>query len=545
MDLVLSFALSLFGTIVLMPPMIRYAANFGLTDEPGDERKIHTAVIPRCGGLAIALASVLPLYLWLPLNDELLGLIIASSIIVTFGVVDDVKELDYKWKFIGQILAVICLIFFGIEISILPFFSPTTTYYQPLCLLVSFFFLLGCINAVNLSDGLDGLAAGVSLLSLGLVIVYASIAEDFGAAMVAIIVIGGLLGFLRFNTYPARVFLGDTGSQLTGLVLCSLALIVTQVDNSPLSPMLPVLMLGLPIFDTLMVMVIRLRAGRSPFSPDKNHLHHRLMGLGFHHYQAVAAIYIMQFSLLASSYFLRYESDLIIAVFYLFFCSILLLMLYLLSSNVYISKGADVGLSERINNDKRNSLIRRFEWFYLHSTSVIQCLLLIFYTFVFVFSYGDISAELAEYMIVVSVVLFLVHLLSTGQNPVVLRLIFYSGGVVATLLLSVIDSTALVVFFDSFLLLLVVVLALAIRMTRKEFFRLDNQDLLVFLAVIVIPQFPFDSIDSTTLGHFTLRIVVLFYASEFLVARVDFNKRFLPYFVPLGLFFLATFSYVY
>ena len=171
------------------------------------------------------------------------------------------------------------------------------------------FALIGITNAVNLADGLDGLAGGITLLSLGIIGILAYPTGDANVPLAAIAVIGSIVGFLRFNTYPARIFMGDGGSQFLGFSAGVLVVMLTQTSNSALSPALPLLILGLPIVDTGIVMAQRIREGRSPFSPDKNHIHHRLLALGLHHYEAVFVIYALQTLLVATAYFVRYESD--------------------------------------------------------------------------------------------------------------------------------------------------------------------------------------------------------------------------------------------
>ena len=154
--------------------------------------------------------------------------------------------------------------------------------------------LVGITNAINLSDGLDGLAGGVTFLSLAAIAVLTYIAVDAGFMLLATMsIMGSILGFLRFNTFPARIFMGDGGSQFLGFSAGVLAILLTQSSNTALSPALPLLILGLPILDTLMVMGERIYEGRSPFVADRKHIHHRLLALGFHHYEAVVTIYAL------------------------------------------------------------------------------------------------------------------------------------------------------------------------------------------------------------------------------------------------------------
>jgi UDP-GlcNAc:undecaprenyl-phosphate GlcNAc-1-phosphate transferase len=307
MIIAISFALALFLSFVLVPLASRYANALGLMDAP-DERKVHSQAIPRAGGIAIVIAFFVPALFWLSDIASLLGFFSGAAIIAVFGFLDDRHNLNYKWKFLGQILGVAIFLASNIEITKTPFLGlgdllPWVSY--P----VMAIFILGVINAVNLSDGLDGLAAGSSLLSLGFIALLGYSAAEYTIAIIAVSAMGALTGFLRFNTHPATIFMGDTGSQFLGYVTGCLAIMLTQAPSLAVSPVLAILIVGLPILDTFLVMILRLYAGASPFKPDKQHLHHQLLSRGLMHYQAVGAIYLLSFSLLACAYVVRYQSD--------------------------------------------------------------------------------------------------------------------------------------------------------------------------------------------------------------------------------------------
>jgi UDP-GlcNAc:undecaprenyl-phosphate GlcNAc-1-phosphate transferase len=188
-------------------------------------------------------------------------------------------------------------------------------------------FLLGITNAINLADGLDGLAGGTTLLCFCALALLAVAGGDPVTATITVAIIGAILGFLRFNTHPARVFMGDSGSQFLGLGVGVTAIMATQNPQNPVSAALPLLLLGLPVLDTLMVMAQRMLEGRSPFDADRNHIHHKLLALGFEHQEAVVAIYLLQCALFLAAYFLRFESDvLIMGVFGVFALTMIVLL---------------------------------------------------------------------------------------------------------------------------------------------------------------------------------------------------------------------------
>ena len=301
--------LSVFITVSLIPMMIRLADKYQMVDFPSP-RKVHVRPVPRIGGLAMAVGVFIPIVLWAIADEFVRAFIAAASILVVFGFIDDMKGLNYKTKFGGQILAALVIIFYGgLKISSLGSLVPgemQLTGWTKIAL--SLVTIVGVTNAVNLADGLDGLAGGISLLSFCCIGYLAYLDGSNTVLLISMAVAGAIFGFLRFNTHPASLFMGDTGSQLLGFTAIVLAVKTTQ-GNTPLSPVLPLIILGLPVLDTLTVMVQRISRGRSPFSPDKNHFHHRLISFGLSHSEAVFVIYLIQALMILSAIFFRYYSD--------------------------------------------------------------------------------------------------------------------------------------------------------------------------------------------------------------------------------------------
>jgi len=301
--------LSVFITVSLIPMMIRLADKYQMVDFPSP-RKVHVRPVPRIGGLAMAVGVFIPIVLWALADEFVRAFMAAASILVVFGFIDDMKGLDYKTKFGGQILAALVIIFYGgLRInslgSLLPGEMQLTEWLKIALSLVA---IVGVTNAVNLADGLDGLAGGISLLSFCCIGYLAYLNGSYTVLLITVSVTGAIFGFLRFNTHPASLFMGDTGSQLLGFTAVVLAVKTTQ-GNTPLSPVLPLIILGLPVLDTLTVMVQRISQGRSPFSPDKCHFHHRLIKFGLSHSEAVFVIYVIQALMILSAIFFKYHSD--------------------------------------------------------------------------------------------------------------------------------------------------------------------------------------------------------------------------------------------
>jgi len=308
----LVFALATGASMLVIPLLRPVVPRLGLLDQP-DPRKVHTTPVPRVGGWGITLACVVPLLVSLRLDALLQSYVAAVLILFGFGVWDDARQLGHRTKFAGQIAAVAVVVWYGgLYVSRLPFDLTLAPLPGKL---FTMFALVGAINAINHSDGLDGLAGGESLLSLIAIAALGYIVDDNVAVAIALATIGGILGFLRYN--PARVFMGDSGSQVLGLTLGVLVVYLTQVANTAISAALPLLLLGLPIADILVVLFRRMRSGGSWFRATRNHVHHRLLALGFDHYETVIIIYTVQAALVVLAVPLRYESDASVVAAYL------------------------------------------------------------------------------------------------------------------------------------------------------------------------------------------------------------------------------------
>ena len=303
-------------SMMLIPLAKRLAPRLGMVDMP-DPRKVHHAPVPRVGGWGITIGSLVPLVLVFQANPLLQSFAAGGLILFAFGLWDDAKQVSHWIKFIGQLLAVAVVVYHGeLYVSRIPFIDSFTL--SPAAgKAFTVFALVGVINAINHSDGLDGLASGESMLSL---IAMAFLGYLSGNALVigiALATIGGTLGFLRYNTHPARVFMGDAGSQFLGFTLGVLLVYLTQVAYPTTSAALPLLLLGLPIADITAVLYQRISGGMHWFKATRNHIHHRLLNLGFSHFQTVVIIYSIQALLVVGAVLMRYQSDYLIAGVYL------------------------------------------------------------------------------------------------------------------------------------------------------------------------------------------------------------------------------------
>lgn len=286
-------------------PILREAARaFGIVDHPDAKLKTHRSPIPYMGGVAIFLAFVISLGLTISLFDQnMLGLLLGASIILLLGLVDDLKALSPAVKLLGQLLAAFVLIKAGIriEIAFLKEYSPFLT--DALTVL----WIVGITNAFNIIDVMDGLASGVGFVALTILFTIAVMSGDLpGIALFTICLSGAVLGFLHFNLSPASIFLGDAGSMLIGFLVGSISMILSYANQNPFAVASPLLILGIPIFDTMLVMVLRLRQNRPLFQGSPDHFAVRLLRAGFRVRTIVFGSYIASLLMGASALWLMF-----------------------------------------------------------------------------------------------------------------------------------------------------------------------------------------------------------------------------------------------
>ncbi len=532
MNLFLSLACSIIISIALIPVLIRYAAVLKLVDQPGG-RKVHSVAIPRCGGIGLAAGAIPAMIIFAPMQPEVIGMFAGGLIILFFGILDDRFDLHYKWKFLGQFLAVASAILGGISLEYLPLNGLEPSPFV-VTLPLTIVFVIGVINAVNMSDGLDGLAAGIMLLSFSAIIYLALEANGNGThgAIVALAVVGGIIGFLWYNTHPAVVFMGDTGSQFIGFMAAFLSILLTQKINPALNPALPLLLLGLPILDTLTVMVRRIRAGQSPFVADKTHIHHKFMEHGFTHAESVGCIYLLQGIFLTSAFVFRYSSDLLVISVYLAISSGILFSFYLASKTGWKLHKAD------IQAERRGPVIWRRNWVFQFCRHYINTALGVFILSQFYCLRERIFELSLEVYLAIFIGFVAFLLLPRKFQNVWVRFSLYISAIFANVMgesfPEMVVHTHWVV--DVFLMLLIAVVTIAIRVTRKNKFRLTTQDMLVVLFVfggILL-------IDIQYVEHMTLRLFCIVYALEYLLHREIYKFRLTCYSSALsGLLIMA------
>ncbi len=493
----------------------------GLLDYPGG-RKEHDLPVPRVGGVALVIGTLSSLLLIGDPPAPWFYVYAGGLLLLAMGLWDDCVNLRWPLKLGTQLLAALLAVVYGdvridsitlLERIDLPNF---------IAVLLSVLVVVGVTNAINLTDGLDGLAGGTTLLIVLVIGWFAYQAGDVAVATVTAALAGALLGFLRFNTHPARVFMGDSGSQFLGYMVAIVAILCTQGADTATSAALPLLILAWPIIDTANVMFARLAAGVSPFTADRRHLHHRLLALGLDHYQSVISIYAVHGALFLAAYALRFESDVVIVAAFALFAAILLGTL----------RCAEVrGLKLSRPPDKSSVVSRQLEW--LKAPDMLPLWLpriLVACVFAYPFTIGieltNLPSDLALLAAGVGIVQIVLLMPLCARAGGWRRLPAY---VIAVMLVYIDmelgdrgpESPSMLTLFA--VLGTAVLLQFRFSVERRQ--RFTTLDMLVMVVAILTPLFGTSvSTDAATLAIGVVKVVALLYAIEFL----DSSPKWLP-----------------
>jgi UDP-GlcNAc:undecaprenyl-phosphate GlcNAc-1-phosphate transferase len=508
-----SFITSLFVCMALIPPLQLAAGRLQFMDLPGG-RKVHHGPMPRIGGIAFGIGALLAIVLWVPHDPMVAPILLSACILLGFGAWDDRAGLGYKAKLVGQLLAVFVVVGIGqIRLDTLPFLfdhEPPRWLSIPLTVV----FLVGAANAVNLSDGLDGLAGGLAFLTFAGIAYLAFLSHESIVLLLAVGLLGGLLGFLRYNTYPARIFMGDAGSQLLGFLMGVLVILLADPSRAPFSPAIGLLLLGLPFLDTIAVMVNRLRKGRSPFVGDRNHIHHKLLALGLSHYEAVLAIYAVQASMVGLAYVLRWQSDaLILSIYIGFACG--MFGLFVATERGVILLPARAG--GRLLSDTR--LARIGPWLSEMAPRFLAIVVPLF-LIANVFLPGHVPADVGYAAIalfgVMSAGLFLLPRYTS---------LFVRGGlyVGSAFLMYMSEQSSLPAIWpihvtqNTVLAVIALLVVLCMRFNRAGGFQTTPLDYLMVFFALIIPLLPEMRADMPTLSILAGKLIVLYFSFELLL----------------------------
>ncbi len=540
MILLFSFLVALFLTAVAIPPLMQLAARLNLVDVP-TARKIHGRPIPLCGGIGIALGAMMPVLMWAPMDPALKAGLAGAVLILALGMIDDAWPLHYGWKFFGQGLAVAIAIAGGVVAEHLPLFgldpAPAWISYA-----VTALFLVAVTNAVNLADGLDGLAGGCVMLTLLAIALLAYPADGVALMIVAVALTGALLGFLRYNTHPATVFLGDTGSMFLGFLSAVLAIELVQTCHTAVNPAVPLLLVGLPLLDTALAFTRRIVNGKSPFRPDRSHIHHHLLASGLTQVEAVTVIYVIQAAMVAAAILLRYESDaVVLGAFAAVSLTVALPLAWVRLTGQPLRPRPETAANADVPVERRNLWLRRRTWLPARTLGYVAIALAAFLVAA-PFLPKKAPQDIAVVAALAVVFGFAAHQLFYNRRLLIERgIIFLAAGTTAYLMASWMGghpgrSWAV----GLYLAVLTIVLVAAIRVTRRTLFRVTPQDLLILFLAMTVPNLSGEAVREYHLREMAAIMVVLFYAGEFVIAKDPRSRHLVSGAAVVALAFVAA-----
>ncbi|MFK2825195.1 MraY family glycosyltransferase [Bacillus sp. B190/17] len=290
-QLFLAFAVSFITVLIVTPFVIRLAIKIGAVDKP-NQRKVHQTLMPRLGGLAIFIGVAAGFFASGLYHERVATISIGALLIIILGIFDDLYELSAKIKFLGQILIAGLVVSSGLTIDFIAIpFVDERLQLGWLAYPFTIFWIVGITNAINLIDGLDGLAAGISSIGIASIAILAALSGKGLILTLALIVLGSTLAFLFYNFHPAKIFMGDTGALFLGYIMAILSLLGLYKSVTLFSFIIPIIILGVPVFDTTFAIIRRIINKKPISAPDKSHLHHRILDLGLSHRNTVLVIY--------------------------------------------------------------------------------------------------------------------------------------------------------------------------------------------------------------------------------------------------------------
>ncbi len=517
-----TFSIALVLSISATPLLCMLSKRYGLFIQ-ADTRGVHDVPVSRVGGIAIALGILTSIIFLLPQDKTLLAYICGALIILVAGVWDDLSPLGYKAKFAGQLLASATVVYGGnITLERLPMLAEVFLPQWGMPLLTMVFFI-GVINAVNLSDGLDGLAGGLCLLSAGGFATLGYMAGNGFVTVVAIAMVGAISGFLRFNTHPANVFMGDTGSQLLGFSLCMLVVILTQSTMGDYSLGISLFILGLPIIDMLGVILQRTINRQSPFLADRNHIHYKLLTIGFYHNESVVMVYFVHALMLCVAYLLMSEGEWAIWSVYTL-VALPVLLCFVLSGLGFthvcrLKRGTKLSFFRIL---QRNIISRR--WLREKPFQFLEGGLYIFFllsAFIPLKGAGGImpAAAVLFVPVVMGVSLF------RSAAPLLIRFGLYAASTVAVYLGArvAVDSNVFLYLSINFFFVLTAILVIVgtlVQIAEERLLRITSLDYPIIIVILLLSTLLKINVGGIEIGSLAAKLIILFMAYELILHRI-------------------------
>lgn len=516
MNPILVLVVAIAISMLIIPVMWRVAPALGLMDRP-DPRKVHRAPVPRVGGWGIVAGALLPALMLLDLSPQLESYVLGGLVLFAFGVYDDCREAGHYQKFVGQIVAAALVVYWGdVYVTDLPILGRDALT-PAVGRVFTLFAMVGVMNATNHADGLDGLAGGETLLSLMLIGFLMSEGDYDPGVVIACSLAGGILGFLRYNSHPAQVFMGDSGSQFLGYTVAMLVVVLTQSVNRAISPAAPALLIGLPVIDILAVLYLRASGGLSWFKATRNHIHHRLLDLGFVHAEVVVIIYGLQALMVLGGFLLRYEADWLILLVYLSICLALFTAITRAERGGWRAHQLE-GISS-FERSVRQVLSHRYIY-------KVPLLLVTFGVPVFLIVGASTVTSVPSDFGAVSAVLavLLAAELAVNREPVslIVRAAVYASSVFVVYLTEHRPAewwTTLIFFEHLLYFTLVLAVWLTARYGTQGIFRTSPTDYLVVFGVVGMALFGGQTLQDQTMAMVVVKSIVVLYACELMLTR--------------------------
>lgn len=468
--------MSLLLTLIFIPIVLVFSKHYNIVDVP-NERKIHSGHTPRLGGLGIYLSFLLCFYFLGEFNSITIGIVFGSTIIVIVGVCDDVFHLRPRYKLLAQLIAATIVIFYSDVIF--RFDAPLFVE-----IILSYLWIVGVTNAVNLVDGMDGLASGLSLIGLVAIGAAANLAGNVYFATLSFVIVGSILGFLRFNLPPAKIFMGDTGSLFLGFMVSVLSLIISYKSATLLAVIVPIMFVSIPVFDTFLAILRRVKGGRHPFAPDKEHLHHRLLELNFTHKQTLLIFY--SFSSLLGITAVLFNNRQVVYGLIIIMLALYVFLVILKMGHFYNVGGVIERVNRRLRFIKRSQMTAKHETVY---TSLLNPLIsVVTYLFIIMAIYFKTSWSYTEVASILALALVILASNFAAEffkisNAFICFLLFWFFYYVN---LTVIDNGLLSSFYYVYLILIFLTVLKVILKKRVDFLFVNPMEVLAIYGLFLI-----------------------------------------------------------
>ncbi|UFS70069.1 undecaprenyl/decaprenyl-phosphate alpha-N-acetylglucosaminyl 1-phosphate transferase [Geomonas sp. RF6] len=516
---------ALFTSLIMIPPVSKMAVRIGGMD-CRDARKLHDREVPRLAGVAIFFAFLLAFIVFIPWRQQSLGFAFGALIIFLTGLIDDLITLSPRQKFLGEGLAALAAVLIGgIRLDSLGNVLGTGELaLGALAIPFSVIAIVGIMNSINLLDGLDGLAGGVTAICTVAFGVLAYKSGNVWLLGMSAALVGALFGFLKYNTYPARVFMGDCGSLFLGYCMGIFAISLINGSAGRYSEMTSFIILAVPILDTLFVMFNRVRNGKGVFSPDRTHIHHRLLNTGMQHKSAVVTVYCLSQMASVMALFTRKLPDFALATTLLvgapaLYIAFRMLMATLMRHGIHTRRIIPSLWEARTRACRRAVYLSR----YLRATIKYLTILVLLMSALIPAQKGLVSPSIAAILLALSLILLLI----TGDycNRFLVFTLYFVGGFLVFSLDNVARNEVflgvrVVLFSHAIFLVLFVLEGLEVLLRRKKGMLVSSGlEYLILLMVLTVPFLPQAMLSQYHLLTVVGKSIILFIAYKMTLTR--------------------------